>query len=100
MERIMRHTNMENFEMAKINISMPSSILEKIDHARLDLQMGRSEFLRRASQAYLDALAVERRLREKLDAIGKAIRVQDRIAEDFGDWNAEGLLRKNRDLRK
>ena len=86
--------------MAKINISMPSSILEKIDQARLDRQMGRSEFLRRASQAYLDALAAERRLREKQEAIGKAIHIQERIADSLGDWDAESLLRENRDSRK
>jgi len=100
MERIIVHTFVENIEMAKINISMPSSVLEKIDQARLDLQMGRSEFLRRASQVYLDVLAEEKRLREKREAIGKAIQIQDRIASDLGDWDAEGLLRKTRDSRK
>jgi len=56
--------------------------------------------MRRASQAYLDALAAERRLREKREAIGKAIQVQDRIADSLGDWDAESHLRENRDSRK
>ena len=86
--------------MAKINISMPSEILDEIDQGRLDLKVGRSEFLRRASRAYLDILAAERRLREKRAAIENAIKIQDRIASELGDWDAEGLLRQSRDSRR
>jgi metal-responsive CopG/Arc/MetJ family transcriptional regulator len=100
MERINGYIKREANSMAKINVSLSPQILDEIDQARRDLQIGRSEFLRRASLAFLEAIAAERRLREKREAIGTAIKIQNKIAEELGDWDAEGLLRKWRDSRK
>ncbi len=86
--------------MSKVNISLTDEILEQIDKTREKRQLTRSEFFRRASELYLMVLEEERREEEKKAGIEEAIRIQDKVRQRVGSWDALAELRKWRELRR
>lgn len=86
--------------MAKINISIPSDILEEIDKLSREEKMTRSELLRTAFKTYLEVLSAKKREKKRQNAIARAIQAQDEIRLEIGDADLIQELRKWRDDRK
>jgi metal-responsive CopG/Arc/MetJ family transcriptional regulator len=80
--------------VAKVNISLPDEILEKVDEVRKEKQITRSEFIRQASSAYLKLLEEMKEEEKKRKGIEKAILLQDRIRERVGKYDLEVQLHK------
>jgi metal-responsive CopG/Arc/MetJ family transcriptional regulator len=87
-------------QMAKINISISSEILEKIDKLSKEENMTRSELLRVAFKTYTEVLEGKKAEKKKQKSIEKAIQTQDEIRNEIGDMNLIQELRKWRDERK
>jgi metal-responsive CopG/Arc/MetJ family transcriptional regulator len=87
-------------QMAKINISISSEILEKIDKLSKEENMTRSELLRTAFKTYTDVLGEKKRETKRQKSIERAIQVQDEIRNKIGDIDLIQELRKWRDERK
>jgi len=86
--------------VAKINISIPSDILEEIDKLSREEKMTRSELLRTAFKTYLEVLSAKKREKKRQNAIARAIQAQDEIRLEIGDADLIQELRKWRDDRK
>lgn len=86
--------------MSKINVSISADILGEIDTIRKEKKMTRSEFLRRASKKYLEALAEEKKEIEKQRGIEKAIKLQEEVQQAVGDWDSAENLKKWRRMRR
>lgn len=87
-------------QMAKINISISSDILEKIDKLSKEENMTRSELLRVAFKTYTEVLEEKKREKIKQKSIEKAIQIQDEIRNEIGDLDLIQELRKWRDERR
>ena len=97
---MIRIIKMRYEQMAKINISISSEILEKIDKLSKEENMTRSELLRTAFKTYADVLGEKKREKKKQKSIERAIQVQDEIRDEIGDMDLIQELRKWRDERK
>lgn len=86
--------------MAKINISISSEILKKIDKLSKEENMTRSELLRVAFKTYTEVSEEKKRDKKKQKSIEKAIQIQDEIRHEIGDTDLIQELRKWRDERK
>jgi len=86
--------------MAKINISISSEILEKIDKLSKEENMTRSELLRTAFKTYTEVLEGKKREKKRQKSIERAIQTQDKIRSEIGDMDLIQELRKWRDERK
>ena len=87
-------------QMAKINISISSEILEKIDNLSKEENVTRSELLRVAFKTYTEVLEEKKGEKKKQKNIEKAILVQDEIRNEIGNMDLIEELRKWRDERK
>ena len=65
--------------MAKINISIPTEILDELDKLSKEKKMTRSELIRKAFKTYVEMLAEKKREQKKKQGIEKAVRLQDEI---------------------
>ena len=97
---IIRKIEMRYEHMAKINISISSEILEKIDKLSKEENMSRSELLRQAFKTYTEVLGEKKREKKKQKSIERAIQIQDEIRNEIGDMDLIQELRKWRDERK
>lgn len=92
--------NDEVIAMAKINISMPSKILEEIDKVSKAENMSRSELLRNAFKAYREIVEEKKKEKKRQKSIDNAIQLQDEIRKKIGNANLIEDLRKWREGRR
>ncbi len=84
--------------MAKVNISLPDPLLERIDTIAGEKGLSRSGLVREASAEYLDRLAEEREAVERQDRIQRAIEDMRRVAARVpADFDGTAFIRGDRD---
>jgi metal-responsive CopG/Arc/MetJ family transcriptional regulator len=84
----------------RINITVDRETLRLADREARRQKTSRSEVIRRAvrTQAEREQLSVEQEGRRKRQE--RAIEGMHRLAQQFGDWPAEQILRAARDRRR
>lgn len=86
--------------MSKVNISLPDEVLKEIDWTRKKKRLSRSELIRRAFQVYRRLLEEEEKEEEKRKGIAKAIKLQEEVGKEIGDWDMVSVLREWREKRR
>jgi len=79
--------------VAKVNVSLPGALLEKLDEAARETHTSRSAFLAEAVERYLKEME-EEKLKEQRRRAAVDI---DRIREEFGPWDGTAEILKWRD---
>ena len=79
--------------MAKVNVSLPGTLLEKLDQAARETRTSRSAFLAEAVERYLKEME-EEKLREQRRRAAASMR---EIAELIGPWDGTEEILKSRD---
>ena len=87
--------------MEKINITLPNDYLKKIDEFIKEEKTNRSQFIREATEHYIEELKKQRDMEKRRVEIEEAIRIQDEFREKYGkvDWDPVQLIREMRDSR-
>ena len=80
--------------MAKVNVSLPGALLERLDEAARETHTSRSAFLAEAVERYLQDRAEEKLRGQRR----RAARDIDRIREEFGPWDGTAEILKWRDM--
>ena len=84
--------------MAKINISMPDTLLADVDALAAELHRSRSGFVAEASARYVAELQAEHAERERRERIDEAIRGMREIAKHVPPGrDTTELIREDRD---
>lgn len=78
--------------VAKVMISLPEELLDRIDRAAAERQTSRSGFLRGAAERELGRPTVEE--------IERAMREGEELLADYGPFDSTQLIREDRDSRK
>lgn len=79
--------------VAKINVSLPENVLERLDLAARECHTSRSAFLVQAIEHFLAEKEEERRLERRRQA---ATRIFE-LADQLGPWNGTAEVLKWRD---
>jgi len=85
--------------MLKINITLPSQFLEKVDRTAKEEGYSRSELLRRAVETYWDVRKQKIADRKRAQNIKEAMRIQERLRKKGGKWDGVAEIRKWREAR-
>lgn len=83
--------------MAKINISLPDSLLADVDALAAELERSRSGFVAEATARYVATVRDERAEAERRTRIDRAIADARTIAEKFGAFDGTALVREDRE---
>ena len=85
--------------MARINISIPEEIINKIDGYKEVVHISRSGFILKALESYF--IEVERKILEdkKRDAYEGILSIREMAAPFFNGWDSTSEIRKLRDTR-
>ena len=85
--------------MARINISIPEEIINKIDGYKEVVHLSRSGFILKALESYF--IEVERKIPEdkKSDAYEGILSIREMAAHFFNGWDSTSEIRKLRDNR-
>ena len=88
-------------KMEKINITLPNDYLKKLDGFIREEKKNRSQFIREATEHYMEEIKEQRALEKRRAEIAEAIRIQDDFREKYGkvDWDPVEEIRKMRDSR-
>ena len=88
-------------EMEKININLPNDYLIKLDEFIKEEKTNRSQFIREATEHYMQDIKEQRALEKRRAEITEAIKIQDEFREKYGkvDWDPVEEIRKMRDSR-
>jgi metal-responsive CopG/Arc/MetJ family transcriptional regulator len=79
--------------VVKINVSMSSEILEKLDEAARESNSSRSALLSLAVKRFLEEKEERQKLERRLQAAERIIK----IADEIGPWNGTAEILKWRD---
>lgn len=85
--------------MLKINITLPSQFLAKVDKTAKEENLSRSEFLRRAVETYWEVRRQKVADKKRIHNIKEAIKIQDRLRKKAGKWDGVAEIRKWREAR-
>lgn len=83
--------------MAKINISIPDRLLERVDEIASDLQSSRSGFIAEATAHYVTSIEEERAQAERRRKIDAALGEARRISQAVEPFDSTAAVRADRD---
>jgi len=88
-------------EMEKINITLPNDYLIKLDEFIKEEKTNRSQFIREATEHYMQDIKEQRALEKRRAEITEAIKIQDEFREKYGkvDWDPVEEIRKMGDSK-
>jgi len=81
----------------RVNAILDDELLKKIDQTAKEMKKSRSLLIREATERYIrdyEAKKLEEERQRKFEA---AARLQDKLREKAGDWDAVGEIRKWRE---
>ena len=85
--------------MPKINISIPSDFLKKVDRTAKEERLTRSELLRKAVETYWEARKAKQAEKKRIQNIREAMEIQERLRKKAGKWDGVAEIRKWREAR-
>lgn len=85
--------------MPKINITIPSDFLKKVDRTAKEERLTRSELLRKAVETYWEARKAKQAEKKRIQNIREAMEIQERLREKAGKWDGVAEIRKWREAR-
>lgn len=83
--------------MAKVNISLPDELLERIDTLAAELERSRSGLVQEATAEYVTRVLEERRKTERAERIDRAIARARALAETIEPFDSTAAIRADRD---
>lgn len=85
--------------MPKINITIPSDFLKKVDRTAKEERLTRSELLRKAVETYWEARKAKQAEKKRIQNIREAMEIQERLRKKAGKWDGVAEIRKWREAR-
>jgi len=83
----------------KINITIPSDFLKKVDRTAKEERLTRSELLRKAVETYWEARKAKQAEKKRIQNIREAMEIQERLRKKAGKWDGVAEIRKWREAR-
>ncbi|MDI6689270.1 MAG: type II toxin-antitoxin system HicB family antitoxin [Actinomycetota bacterium] len=83
--------------MLKINITIPAGFLKKIDRTAKEEHLSRSEFLRKAVEAYWESQRTKQAEKKRTQNIREAMEIQSRLRKKAGKWDGVAEIRRWRE---